>query len=228
MLRHGSRCPLRRLSRHMRQRAAAPLPPPPPGRAGMPHPGGGAAYRHRPPLRQRPAPREPAAVTAALDAFFAPAPISRASRRGLRYPSRPAVPAWRPAARGLARCMLGRVVPPNSTCNWAVGWRPPQAPPRRRETASVSGSVAWLWCCRGRCSCCSSCGRREAAPCGGGRRGRGAPSVAVGREGPWARLEVTRDLVPQVLFLAPRHAAARGRGATGVPARRQSRRNERF
>lgn len=31
MLRHGSRCPLRRRSRHMRQRAAAaPLPPPPP------------------------------------------------------------------------------------------------------------------------------------------------------------------------------------------------------
>lgn len=36
MLRHGSRCPFPLRSRHMRQRAAAPLPPPPPlrGRAG--------------------------------------------------------------------------------------------------------------------------------------------------------------------------------------------------
>lgn len=69
------------------------------------------------PAEPPPAATRPAAATGALGAFFALAPISRAPRRGLRYPSRPAVPARRPAARSRARCTLGRVVPANGTCN---------------------------------------------------------------------------------------------------------------
>lgn len=84
MLRHGSRCPLRLRSRHMRQRAAAPLlPPPPPGRAVVPLPRpGAAAYRPR----QLPR-RSPARQTPALRRSPAPLP------RGTPEPPPPPLPA---------------------------------------------------------------------------------------------------------------------------------------